>query len=89
MLVAAGRVSKAQAPNCYVVDDGFLAAYLTACERAKIPDGIFRELHLLRELRTDIERWNQRGGDNRDLVYVFQTLEELQEEFPLGEIDND
>jgi DNA-binding CsgD family transcriptional regulator len=41
-----------------------------------------RELRLLRELRADVERWNESGGDVRDLRYVFETLEKLREQFP-------
>jgi hypothetical protein len=40
------------------------------------------ELRLLRELRTDVERWRE-SGDARDLGYVLEMLDKLQKQFPL------
>ena len=38
-------------------------------------------LLLLEELRTDVERWREGGGDPRDLRYIFDTLEKCDEDF--------
>lgn len=40
------------------------------------------ELLLLRELRTDVERWSEGGGDVRDLGYILETAAKLEEQFP-------
>lgn len=40
------------------------------------------ELLLLRELREDVERWREGGGDARDVGYILDTLDKLEESFP-------
>jgi hypothetical protein len=37
-------------------------------------------LKLLEELRDDVERWREGGGDPRDLRYIIDTLEKLDEQ---------
>lgn len=34
---------------------------------------------LLEELRDDIDRWREGGGDPRDVAYIFDTLEKCDE----------
>lgn len=36
---------------------------------------LLAELAMLRELRDDVQRWREGGGDVRDLHYVLETLE--------------
>jgi hypothetical protein len=43
---------------------------------------VLAELKLLRELRTDVERWSESGGDHRDARYILDTLEQLSAQFP-------
>lgn len=42
--------------------------------------GVGIELRLLRELRADVERWIDGGGDARDLIYILETVEQLNKE---------
>lgn len=41
-----------------------------------------KEIALLRELRTDVERWRENGGDGIDVGYILDTLDRLEESFP-------
>lgn len=47
------------------------------------------EIDLLRELRADVDRWRDAGGDVRDLSYMLDTLGKLDKHFPNNEDDRD
>lgn len=49
--------------------------------------GSVTELKLLRQLRLDVEHWNESGADMRHLREILETLQELEERFPLGDDD--
>lgn len=52
-----------------------------------IPPKIKDELRLLRQLRLDVEHWNESGGETRFLAEIFETLQDLENQFPVGEDD--
>ena len=40
---------------------------------------LLNELTLLRELADDLIRWREAGGDIRDLAYVFETMDKIEQ----------
>lgn len=46
------------------------------------------ELALLRELRSDVERWRENGGDGIDVGYILDTLDRLEAAYPHQEDDD-
>lgn len=59
--------------------DAALLAALSAV-RAEL-EAVKAELSLLRELREDVERWREDGGDARDVGYILDTLDKLEERY--------
>jgi hypothetical protein len=51
-----------------------------SAEVHKVGAALLTELAMLRELRDDVQRWREGGGDVRDLHYVLETLEKARSE---------